>query len=62
MIYIILYVIIVAASIYITYRYFMVLSKPGGDSVMNYALTILFTFFSYINLRRLIRMIKTYKK
>ena len=59
---IIFYVIIVGLSIFITYKRFLILSEPNGDSVMNYAMFIVFIVFTFINIRLLIKRINEYRK
>lgn len=59
---IILYVIIVLASIFIVYKRYTILHEPPEQTTMNYTLLVVFILFTYINLRRLIKLIKEYKK
>lgn len=59
---IILYVIIVLASIFIVYKRYTILQEPSEQTTMNYTLLVVFILFTYINLRRLIKLIKEYKK
>lgn len=59
---IILYVVIVLASIFIVYKRYTILQEPPEQTTMNYTLLVVFILFTYINLRRLIKLIKEYKK
>lgn len=59
---IILYVVIVLASIFIVYKRYTILQEPSEQTTMNYILLVVFILFTYINLRRLIKLIKEYKK
>lgn len=59
---IILYVIIVVVSILIVYRRYIMLGEPEGDSTMNYIIFIFFIVFTYLNLRRLIKLMRDYRK
>ncbi|GEM_PF-2549083 len=59
---IILYVIIVAASIFIVVRRTMDLNNPGINIYLKYAILVFFIIFTYINLRILIKLIKDYKQ
>ncbi|MGB6083192.1 hypothetical protein [Moheibacter sp.] len=58
LIWILLYVVIVGLSVYITYNRFVILRNPEGETIMNYVLFGLFIVFTLINLRILIKRIK----
>lgn len=62
LIWILLYVVIVGLSVYITYNRFVILRNPEGETIMNYALFILFIVFTFINIRLLLKHIREYKK
>lgn len=55
---IVFYVIIVTLGCFIVYRRIRLLETPEGDNWLNYALIVGFILFTYINLRKLIDMIK----
>lgn len=56
--FIILYIVIVGASIYVTYKFYIQLMMPDGGSFINYALFIGFALFTYINFKRLISLFR----
>ena len=60
LVWILLYIVIVGFSIFITYNRFMILRNPEGETLMNYTLFGLFIVFTFINLRILIKRIKEY--
>lgn len=51
-------IIIVAASLFIVYSFYMRLTEPDGKTLMNYALFIGFTLFTFLNIRKLLHLIK----
>lgn len=57
-IFIIVYIVIVGASIYVTYMFYNRLMLPDGGSIINYALFIGFALFTYINFKRLISLFR----
>ncbi|MBW7871534.1 MAG: hypothetical protein H3C39_10805 [Flavobacteriia bacterium] len=59
---IILYILIVGASIYVTYTFYTWLMKPDGGSIINYALFIGFALFTYINVKRLLSLFRNRSK
>jgi len=56
--FIILYIVIVGASIYVTYKFYDRLMMPDGSNFINYALFIGFALFTYINFKRLINLFR----
>lgn len=50
------------AGIYIIYRRYEAMQNPNVNEMLNYGLMILFIAFTYINLRKLIKLIKEYKE
>ena len=59
---ILLYVAFVVAGIFILYNRYLLIEDPNENKVLNYALIVGFIIFTYINLRRLIKLIQDYKK
>lgn len=59
---IILYVIIVAASIYIVVKRYLDLGNPVTNIYFQYIILAFFIIFAYINLRILIKLIREYRK
>lgn len=59
---ILLYVAIVGASLFVVYSLYRRLTAPAGDTVLNYALLIGFLLFTYINFKRLLKLIRDYKQ
>ncbi|MDX9704205.1 MAG: hypothetical protein RBT46_00665 [Weeksellaceae bacterium] len=59
---ILLYTLIVVASIFIVFRRYQLLESHQGNQIINYILIALFVGFTYINLKKLIKLIKEAKK
>lgn len=61
-VYIIIYLFIVGASLFLVYRFYMRLMQEGGGSIINYALFIGFAIFTYINFKKLMVLFRGNKK
>lgn len=59
---ILLYLIIVGISIYIIFRWFRLMENEDEKTFFNYVIIILFIVFTLINIRKLGRMIREYRK
>ena len=62
LIWILIYVLIVAACIYIVVKRYLLLQESIEKNTMEYVVLIFFILFTFINLRILIKRIKEYKK
>jgi len=61
-IWILIYVLIVAACIFIVAKRYLLLQENGENSTFEYIVLLFFILFTFINLRILIKRIKEYKK
>ncbi|NLN32946.1 MAG: hypothetical protein GX159_05060 [Flavobacteriaceae bacterium] len=61
-IWIILYVLIVAACIYIVINRILLLEKDVGNNLFGYIVLLFFILFTFINIRILVNRIKDYRK
>lgn len=59
---ILLYLVIVGVSIYIIFRWFRLMENEDEKTLFNYVIIILFILFTLINIRKLSRMIREYRK
>jgi hypothetical protein len=59
---ILLYIAIVLLAIFIVFRRITLLQEPDGKTTWNYIMLAFFIIFTFINLKKLIALIKNYKK
>lgn len=59
---ILLYLVIVGVSIYIIFRWIKLMENDDEKTWFNYTIIILFILFTLVNIRKLMRFIRSYRK